>query len=736
MIAFFLSIATLVQVQNEAESHRRMLEELKRVERLTPQQNSYLETVLLKEYRTRIEEAPEDLTDIGRVQLDFTAGVLELRAGDLERAVELLEEGYVLLAKDGRDEYPKLRSKLVYQLALACLRLGETRNCVERHTSQSCILPVRGNGVFKDVEATRKAIRYFAEYAGRQPEGTARRQSSQWLLNLCAMAIGEYPDGVPEEHRLAPEFFESDVEFPRFVDIAPELGINVLDMAGGAAIEDFDGDGRLDIVTSSWDPSISLHLFLRTAKGEFVDRSSEAGLVGFKGGLNLNHADYDSDGDADILVLRGAWLHGETGRHPNSLLRNDGQAHFRDVTFLAGLGDKHYPTQAAGWADYDNDGDLDLYIGNEASRKFRFPSQLFQNQDDATFRDVARAAGVSNLQYTKGVSWGDFDADGRSDLYVSNQGSSNRLYQNSEANTFIDVSARLGVREPRQSFACWFWDYDNDGTLDLYVASYHQLGPEDNQDSGEGLRLFPAVASFLGYEHDAEHARLYRGDGRGGFADVSLDLGLDDVTLTMGSNFGDLDNDGWLDFYLGTGYPYFDGLMPNLMYRNDGGHRFTDVTIPGGFGHLQKGHGVVFADLDRDGDQDVFEQMGGGFYADAFGNVLFENPGVEGHWLKLRLQGTTSNRSAVGAHVRVVVGKQKDERSIYRTVGTGGSFGSNPLELHIGLGSAERVERIEIRWPGRAEKQVFRDLPADSVVRITEGDSEALVIREEPLPFR
>lgn len=736
-VALLAPASPLQGAQEESaleRSHQRMLKELERVERLTPEQNSYLMTTQLEEYRRRMAEASDELPWLSRVQLEMTAGVLELRVGDLERAVELLEDGHRKLMANAPEAYPKLRDKLTYQLALACLRLGESRNCVARHTSESCILPIRGAGVFEDTEATEKAVRYFLEFAARQPADTPRRRSSEWLANLAAMAIATYPEGVPEEHRIPPERFESEVDFPRFRDIAPELGINALDMAGGAGIEDLDGDGRLDVVTSSWDPAVSLTLFLRDSEGTFVDRTEEAGLVGLKGGLNLNHADYDSDGDVDLLVLRGAWLHGETGRHPNSLLQNDGKARFRDVTFLAGLGEEHYPTQAAGWADHDRDGDLDLYVGNEGSRLYRFPSQLFRNRGDGTFEEAAREAGVSNLQYAKGVAWGDIDTDGWPDLYVSNQGSPNRMYMNDGGERFRDVAAELGVREPRQSFACWFWDFDNDGSLDLYVASYHQLSGADNEGSGEGLRLYPAVASFTGKEHTAEHARLYRGDGKGGFRDVSLELGLDRVTLTMGSNYGDLDNDGWLDFYLGTGYPYFDGIMPNLMYRNLAGKGFEDVTIPGGFGHLQKGHGVVFADLDRDGDQDILEQMGGGYYADAFGNVLFENPGFGRSWIKLRLVGTRSVRSAVGARVRVAFADGELERTVHRVIGTGGSFGANPLEEHVGLGRAKRVRSVEVIWPSGA-RQRHLDLPAGATVHITEGEGTPRIEHPVQLPF-
>ena len=189
------------------------------------------------------------------------------------------------------------------------------------------------------------------------------------------------------------------------------------------------------------------------------------------GGLNLIPGDYDNDGDLDILVLRGAWV-GKAGQHPNSLLRNDGQGRFEDVTFEAGLGEVHYPTQTAAWADYDNDGDLDLYVGNETSPEFTSPCQLFCNNGDGTFTDIAARAGVTQGGYAKGVAWGDYDGDRFPDLYVSNLLGPNRLYRNNRNGTFTNLASQLSVTQPLRSFPVWFWDFDNDGTLDLFVASY------------------------------------------------------------------------------------------------------------------------------------------------------------------------------------------------------------------------------------------------------------------------
>jgi hypothetical protein len=161
------------------------------------------------------------------------------------------------------------------------------------------------------------------------------------------------------------------------------------------------------------------------------------------------------------------------------------------------------------------------------------------------------------------------------------------------------------------------------------------------------------------------------------------------------------------------------------MYRNDRGERFQDVTTAGGFGHLQKGHGVVFADLDQDGDQDVFEQMGGFFRGDAFYDVLYQNPGTPDHGsISVQLVGTTSNRSAIGTRLTAVLGDGGAPRSVYRWVNSGGTFGANPLTVHVGTGGAPIVKRLEVYWPTTDQTQVFTDLPVDRHYRIVEGQSQ------------
>ena len=183
------------------------------------------------------------------------------------------------------------------------------------------------------------------------------------------------------------------------------------------------------------------------------------------------------------------------------------------MTFEAGLGEAHYPSQTAAWSDYDNDGDLDLYVGNEWTPMLAAPSQLFRNNGDGTFTDVAAAAGVANRRRAKSVVWGDYDGDGLPDLYVSNLGEKNRLYRNTGQGTFVDEAPRLGVAEPNWSFPAWFWDVDNDGLLDLYVATYT-------------ARIEHLAASALGRPANIELQRLYRQTDGGGFEEVSERYGL------------------------------------------------------------------------------------------------------------------------------------------------------------------------------------------------------------------
>jgi hypothetical protein len=537
-------------------------------------------------------------------------------------------------------------------------------------------------------------------------------EEALWLLNIAAMALGEYPDGVPERWRLPSTAFRSQAEFPRFPDVAARAGVDVLNMAGGVAVEDYDGDGWLDILTSTCDPLGSLIYLRNKGDGTFEDRSKEAKTDEQLGGLNLISGDTDNDGDWDALVLRGAWLF-EYGRIRKSLLRND-KAVFTDVTRAAGLAEPAYPTQAALFADFDNDGWLDLYVGHESrvdpDKPAEYPSQYYRSRGDGTFENATRKAGVSNDRYAKGVAAGDYDNDGDVDLFVSNIGL-NRLYRNQGDGTFQDVGpeARVTGKANERHFACWFFDVDNDGWLDLW-------------DNGFQARLEDLAKQALGQSDAAVRPMLLHNRRDGTFEDRAAAAGVARAYLPMGSNFGDLDNDGFLDIYLGTGEPSLQVLMPNVLLWNQGGERFLDVTTAAGMGHLQKGHGVAFADFDRDGDQDVFHQLGGFYLVDRFQSALFENPGFGRHWLVLELVGGPSNRAAIGARVRLVLTDSGGAtREIHRAAGAVSSFGGSPHRLEIGLGAAERIERLEIRWPRTKEPQVLEGVPLDAAVKVREG---------------
>lgn len=690
----------------------------------TTDANPYLGLAGLREARAEYSRVAETAHPLELVTRGLELSRLEMRAGQVAQAVEELSKARSVLHRLDAP-HPRLDLKILYELALAHLRLAETSNCVARHTSQSCILPIGTGGVHVVQGPSRAAMDLFSELLARDDVVEPMRSSSLWLLNIAAMTVGDWPNRLPEKLRVPPTVFDSDQDFPHFVDVAPELGINSFDLCGGALAEDFDGDGIPDLLTSTWDPHGSMHLFLGNGSGGFTEATDRSGLEGMPGGLNMVQADYDNDGDIDVLVLRGGWIPGEAGRQPNSLLRNDGHGFFTDVTFLVGLGDRHWPTQTAAFADYDLDGDLDLYIGNESSPNAPCSSQLFRNDGKGSFTEVTAEAGVSNMRYAKAVTWGDFDGDRDPDLYVSNLLGSNRLYRNEGDGTFTDVAGELGVMDPYDSFAAWFFDYDNDGALDLYVASYSQGSQEGNHAA---FRLYPTVASYLDLPCGAETARLYRGDGSGGFEDVTERAGLGAISLTMGANFGDLDNDGLLDFYLGTGYPNYDGLVPNVMYRNRGDGTFADVTSAGGFGHLQKGHGVVFCDFDGDGDQDVFEEVGGAYRGDGFGNVLFQNPGNANHWAEIQLAGVRSNAFGVGARITATIREHGTTRTIHRVAGAGGSFGGNPLWVHLGLGSAVEIENLDVFWPVTGEHQRFERLPGDHRLLILEGDPAVRIL--------
>jgi hypothetical protein len=703
----------VVASHQEIDSHMRMVNALEGIRRRSLVADPYFQTQSILTQGRELAELPVLGSKQRRFQLHVFQGQDYRRIGQIDLAIKHVLEAERFLKETSLNLSPKMEEKVLYEIAVTFLRKGETDNCLHCLSSESCILPIQGGGIHQQQTGSRTAMEYFQRILQENPD----HLQAKWLLNVAAMTLGEFPSSVPESMRISPNSLSSDIPFPRFTDIARNVGLRTISCAGAAIADDFDNDGLIDILTTTWDPGGQVHLLHNTGDGDFSDETEQAGLTGILGGLNGVQADFDNDGNLDVYLVRGAWL-GLNGRHPNSLLRNVDGGSFRDVTFELGLGEVHYPTSTAAWSDFDLDGDVDLFVGNEDS-----PCQLFRNDGAAGFTDIASIAGVTNDRFTKGSSWGDFDGDRRPDLYLSNLGEMNRLYHNNGDGTFTDLAPELNIQLPLKSFPTWFWDVNNDGHLDLYVASY---------DMG----LEHVAAEYCGLPRTDESDRLYLNDGHGGFRDVSSEYGLTQTTQPMGCNFGDLDNDGFLDFYLGTGYPELDAIMPNRMFHNVRGEKFEEVSLPGGFAHLQKGHGTAFADLDNDGDQDVFMQMGGAYPVDAFGNVLYENPGFDNHWMRLKLVGDVSNRFAIGVRIRVNIVDGEKRRSIYRHVNSGGSFGGNPLQPQIGLGQAARVESLEVYWPVSDTRQIFNDLPVDRLIEIHEGQDDYRISKIDHINFK
>jgi hypothetical protein len=646
---------------------------------------------------------------------------LLLHSGDLEGAIGRYEE-FDRFVKTGGVSLPStLASQLRTSLGLTYLRWGERENCLHNHNADSCLFPISGDGIHQEQRGSRASLTHFTAQLEQFP-GDLR---ARWLLNIAHMTLGEYPHNVPPHWLIDPRFFESKRDIKRFPDVAGNLGLDVDDLAGGVVMEDFDRDGFLDLMVSAQGLESQLRYFRSDGDGTFTQLTEEAGLTGLFGGLNLTHTDYNNDGYADVLVLRGGWL-GSEGRYPVSLLRNDGNNTFTDVTEAAGLLRLH-PTQTAVWLDYDNDGWIDLFLGSESEGDVVSPCALFRNQGNGTFTDVAAESDVAVIGYVKAVVSADYNNDGRPDLYVSRRDGANHLFRNdgpvsppADAGRsgwkFTDVAKAAGVTEPFRSFSAWFFDYDNDGWTDLFVNGYYI------QDVGD------VAADVLGLPHGGERARLYRNRGDGTFADITREAGVYQLLHTMGCNFGDLDNDGWLDFYVGTGDPEFATLIPSRMFRNDGGRRFQDVTTSGGFGQLQKGHGIAFGDLDNDGDQDIYSVVGGAIVTDNYHNQLFANPGHGNRWIKLELEGAKTNRAAVGARARIMVRTPAGQRVLHRTVTTGGSFGSTPFRLEIGLGDAIEVVQADIFWPATGRTQTFTQLELDRAYRLREDAVSAELV--------
>jgi tetratricopeptide (TPR) repeat protein len=643
-----------------------------------------------------------------KLNLLFKYATELLNAGKTEEAIK----NYKLIIGYTQSSLKKITSanKIIFeQLAISYMRKGETENCAQNHSAQSCIVPIQGKGIHKLTSGSSQAIEIYKAILTAFPEDLQAR----YLLNIAYMTLGKYPQEVPLQWLINDDIFKNQKSNVILKDVATEKGIDMNGLSGGCVIEDFDNDGLLDIMASSYGLSDQIRYLHQQKNGTFKNKTASSGLVGITGGLNLIHTDYNNDGFADIIVLRGGWL-GLNAKFPFSLLKNNGNNTFDDVTVELGLYSAA-PTQTAACADFDNDGWVDLFVPHE-----NYPCQLFKN-NNGKFIDIAPSIGLNITSFAKGVTAGDINNDGYADLYLSILGEPNKLWLNitSTTNTnitFSEIAAAAGVNEPIFSFPTWFFDYDNDGWLDLFVGGYDLARMRlAGEDAAREMLNLPAIS---------ETARLYHNNGNNTFTNVSNTHNINHVNYTMGCNYGDVDNDGWLDFYLGTGAPEFTSIVPNKLYKNIEGKKFEDITFATNTGHIQKGHAVAFGDIDNDGDQDIYEVIGGAFEGDHFKNIFFENSTINNNkWLKIKLEGTSSNRQGIGA--RVIIKTKKPDGSLqnfYHTVSSGGSFGAKPFLIEAGLGEASYIEEVEIKWPNQKHTiQIIKGVKLNTFIKIKEA---------------
>jgi len=371
---------------------------------------------------------------------------------------------------------------------------------------------------------------------------------------------------------------------------------------------------------------------------------------------------------------------------------------------------------AAQWADYDNDGFLDLFICCE-----RQPNLLFHNLGNGTFESVAEKFGVEGGvdRFCKGVTWLDYDNDDYPDLYLnyfSDEGG--QLFHNDQGKSFTNVTRSMGIDGPVVGFSCWNFDYDNDGWLDIYASCY----------KGSLREVVEGLTSGITRDKN----KLYHNLQGKKFEEVSRKVGLNGFYGTMGSNYSDFDNDGYPDMYLGTGDPFLSTLVPNRMFKNVHGERFSEITVSARTGNLQKGHGISCGDWDHDGDVDIFIQMGGAIPGDSYHNILFQNPGQGNHWLTVKLIGQKTNRPAIGVRLKAVTDSDPP-LIVYQQVCSGSSFGANALQRHLGLGQATRLSSLEVHWPTSGTTQVFRDIAADQNIEITEFADDYRKLELQPI---
>ena len=533
-------------------------------------------------------------------------------------------------------------------LGINALRRGEQDNCIGCVGPSSCIFPIAAEAVHTRPSGSREAVRWFSAYLDEWPGDLRIR----WLLNIAAMTLGDYPEKVPARFRIPVEPFRSKRDLGRFENVATKVGLIARgpDLAGGCIFDDFTGDGRPDIFTTSFDVVHGAALYVNRGDGRFEDRS-EVGRAGRSGLCPERHPGRlrqrrparrpaaprrlgEAGPDVAVAEQGGRGLRGRDGR------QRAGRADLHRVGRLGRLRQRRpaRPVRLRRVSAPARPG-----LGRDSRR----PSPTLGTTAGSITTEGTGRSSTSPPRPASRTIDGRRDRPGATTTTTAGSTCSSRTWKAPRGSIATSATARSSTSPPSwtivgppHGFTCMFWDYDNDGRLDILVGDY-------SSNLGE------VVADYLGLPvHSEDHAHLYHNLGPDGFREVSREAGLARPMPVMSVNAGDIDNDGDLDLHLGTGWMSLSGLVPDLMYANVDG-RFEDVTDSTGTGHLQKGHGVSFADWDDDGDLDLFVVLGGGYPGDRGYNALFQNPGHGHHWLKVKLVGTKTNRSAIGAKLQV-----------------------------------------------------------------------------------
>lgn len=531
----------------------------------------------------------------------------------------------------------------------------------------------------------------------------------------------------------------------QFTNITAEAGIKFVHFRGndgipinreifgpGVCVADFDGDGYQDIYFVNgrdlYGRGLSAQnaLYRNNANGTFSDVTQAAGVPGTGYGLGCVWGDYDNDGFPDLFVT-------QYGR--NVLYHNNGDSTFTDVTDKAGVAGLDFGTQfhsGATFFDYDRDGLLDLYVGGYValgpdspryctisgvrsscppSAYKGTPAILYHNNGNGTFTNVTKAAGMyqpngKNLA----VGAADYDNDGWPDLFVANDGVNAYLYHNEHNGKFEEVGILSGMALAARgnvmaAMCISLGDYDNDGSLDLFITDF---------------------------QNNSDH--LWHNDGKGSFDEVSDQAGITVPTrgvLSFGGGFFDYDNDGLLDLFIANGhvYPEVEQALPdvrfkqiNSLFHNEGHGKFVEITKRAGAGFQTPyvGRGVAFADFDNDGFTDVVVANNGDPPL-----VLHNSGGNGNHFMNFKLVGVKTNRDAMGARIHLLASSLSQVREI---AGGGSYLSQSDLRANFGIGKETRAETVEISWPS-GRKQVFHDLAADRFYLINEGQNQVQLQR-------